>query len=598
MVKKITPVKYTSRDFETIKSSIVEHAKRYYPDTFQDFSEASFGSLMVDAVSYIGDMVSFYLDYQVNEMFLDSAIEVGNIVENAKQLGYKFRNGYGATGLATFYILVPKATNSLGPDSDYLPLLKRGTKLTATGGAAYTLTEQVDFSRSENRVVVGTVNNTTGEPTKYAVRAYGEVVSGDIEEETFTLGDFIPLRKVDLSNKFITEVLEVFDSEGHRYFEVDYLSQDVIHTAILNRIDTSANAPKYLLKPRSVPRRFTVESNGSDVHLQFGYGSDSMLRNENFKSAADVVLKQSGKNYEGSRNFDPSNIVETDKLGVGPSNTTLTVVYRTNSVNNVNAPANTLTTVGSGLFQFPTTNLNATTRQEVEDSLQVNNDAAILGDISTPTVDDIKIRAKNQYASQNRAVTKADYEALIYRMPPKFGGIARCAAIQDRDSIKRNLNLYVISQGANGYYTTTNQTIKDNLKTWLICYKMINDTIDILDGRVMNFGIDFIIKSSPDANRFQVLDDCIIELKNYLAANPFDIGEPIYVGDIYKRLTRLDGVVDTTSVKINLKSGGKYASTVYNMQNSYSPDGTVLYLPEDAVFELKYPNEDIKGTVK
>jgi hypothetical protein len=596
MPNKVVPIKYTARDFDTIKRAVVDHAQRYFPTTFQDFSEASFGALMVDAVAYVGDVMSFYLDYQANESFLESALESQNVIKIAKQMGYKFRNNFSSTGIVSLFVRVPRLANGVGPDPDYLPILKRGTEFTTGNGNAFTLVADVDFSSSNNRVVVATESG--GEPDFYAVRAYGTVISGRLVEEAISVGSFVRLRRIPLSSNLVTEVVSVFDSAGHEYYEVDYLSQDVVYTSVLNRLDTSSNAPKYMIKPKSVPRRFTVEYEGNQVYLQFGYGSDENLRNEPFKNASDVVLKRVGRSYDASRNFDPSNLVKTDKLGVGPSDTTLSVRYRINSRDMVNATPNSLKNPSNAIFEFPTTSSNISTRETVIGSLEVNNDAAITGDVTVPSIEELKIRAKDQYASQNRAVTKADYQALVYRMPPKYGTVKRCAAIQDRDSIRRNLNLYVLSEDTAGKLTTSNLILKQNLKTWLTGYKMINDTIDILDARIVNIGIEFVVRASPDKNRFQVLDDCTAELEQYFRANSFDVGEPLYVTDVYKRLNRVDGVIDTIDVKIVKKKGADYSGGAYSMSKNYSADGTILYIPEDMVFEIKYATQDIKGTIK
>jgi len=600
MAKKLTPIKYTSRDFDSIKGAIVEHAQRYFPDTFKDFSEASFGTLMVDAVSYVGDVLSFYLDYQANESFLDTAMEAANVVKIAKQLGYKDSVTYSATGVVSLFVRVPKISNGVGPDPDFLPILKAGTLFSTRAGNVFSLESDVDFADSGNRVVVAEVNSTTGEPTSYAVRAYGTVISGEMVQETITIGSFVPIRRVPLASRLVTEIVSVIDSEGHEYYEVDYLSQDVVYKAVLNLVDTASNAPKYLLKPKSVPRRFTLEgAAGAEYpYLQFGYGSDQHLRSESLKSASDVVLKRVGRNYVSSRNFDPSNLVETDKLGVGPANTTLTIVYRENTRNNVNAPANSITTTSNAIFDFPSYSTSATTRDSVEDTLEVNNNNPITGDITVPTLEEIRIRAQDQYAAQNRAVTKADYEALTYRMHPRYGAVKRCAAVQDRDSVRRNLNLYILAENTEGNLVQANAVLKNNLKTWLTSYKMINDTVDILDGRVVNIGIEFSLRSSPDKNRFEVLENCINEIQTYYNDNPFDIGEPLYINDIYKRLNRLDGVVDVVDIKIVQKTGANYSNVGFNVKKNMAPDGTILYIPEDSVFEVKYYNQDIKGTIR
>ena len=144
MAKK--PINYTSRDFESIKGDLVNYAKRYYPTTFKDFNEASFGALMMDLVAYVGDQLSFYADYQTNESFLDSAIEFGNIVRLAESLGYKYPGAPQSTGQCSFYVIVPANTNTRGPDLNYLPIMEAGTLLGSAGGGTFTLVENVDFT--------------------------------------------------------------------------------------------------------------------------------------------------------------------------------------------------------------------------------------------------------------------------------------------------------------------------------------------------------------------------------------------------------------------------------------------------------------------
>jgi len=213
MAKKVTPVKYTAREFQTIKAALIEHAKRYYPDTFQDFSEASFGSLLLDTVSYVGDVLSFYLDYQVNESFLDSAIEYNNVIRVARQMGYQHRSSYTSSGIASFYIVVPRVGVDMGPDPDYIPTLKRGTLVTTDNGTSFMLNEDIDFSDAAHKVIVASVDSTTGAPTEYAIRAYGEVVSGEMKVQREELGAFVPMRKLLVDDANVSEIVRVFDDQ-------------------------------------------------------------------------------------------------------------------------------------------------------------------------------------------------------------------------------------------------------------------------------------------------------------------------------------------------------------------------------------------------
>jgi len=205
MSKNKVPIKYTSRDFESIRKELVDYAKRYYSDTFKDFSEASFGSLMIDTVAYVGDILSFYLDYQVNESFLNSAIEYNNVVSLGEQMGYKFKGPSSAFGVCAFYVSVPANGATLGPDTTYIPILKSGATVSSDSGATFILLEDIDFNNPENDVVILEQNSDTGEPLTYGIQAYGRVVSGELGTETISVGSFERFKKLDLKTRDVVE---------------------------------------------------------------------------------------------------------------------------------------------------------------------------------------------------------------------------------------------------------------------------------------------------------------------------------------------------------------------------------------------------------
>ena len=599
MPKKNTPIKYTSRDFASIKTDLVQHAKRYYPNSFRDFSEAGFGSLMLDAVAYLGDQLSFYVDYQANESFLDTAIEFRNIDKLAKQMGFRLRENPSSHGVASFFILVPAGITGLGPDSRYIPVLKKGTILTSEGGNDFTLNEDVRFDGANNEIVVGEVSNVTGLPTSYAIRGYGRVISGRTEQIQVNVGEFKRFLKVPVNINSIAEIVSVFDTEGNEYFEVDYLSQDVVYRPVLNRTQT-ANDAKSILRPFVVPRRFIVErENGNQVYLQFGQGSDTTDATlEKVADPSSVVLRIHGKSYTGDEAFDPTNLISTDKFGVVPVNTTLNITVRVNTSQDVNAGADTITTVSAPIFEFgDLLQLDSGFVRNVRNSLEVTNEEPILGDISIPDSTELKQRVYNSFASQNRAVTREDYMSLIYQMPSTYGAIKRVNVLRDPDSFKRNLNIYVVSENEDGSLIESNQTIKENVRMWLNKNRMINDTIDILDAKIINFGIDFEVIGDLEKNRFDVLDICVRALKRQFT-RVRDIAEPLFITDIYSALKEVDGVVDVTRVKIKRKSGGAYSDIRFNINENTSPDGRYINIPENAIFEIKFPDNDIKGTIK
>jgi hypothetical protein len=593
--KENLPINYTSREFSSIRKDLEEYAKIYYPDTVKDFSEAGFASLMLDTVSYIGDIMSFYLDYNVNESFMSTAIEYGNILKHAEQLGYKTPGAGASFGEIALYILAPSAGAGLGPDSTYCPILRRGSKFSSDSGAAYVLLDDVDFAHPNNEVVVA--ESTNGIPNRYAIKTYGQVMSGELEQIVLEVGEFEKFLKLKIPINNITEVISVYDAEGHPYYEVDYLTQNIVYRSIPTTGDNKFMAPN-VLKALSVPRRYVLERDTSGAtYLRFGYGSDTEMRNNPIVHPSNLVLQRHGRSYETLNYLDPSKILETDKFGVAPTNTTLTILARRNSIATINSGVGTVTQPTEVIYRFPQDATSATKKTLVRASLEVINEKPIIGDVSIPNSEELKTRAKDFFAAQNRAVTKNDYTSLIYAMPPKFGSVKRCNITHDNDSFKRNLNLYVLSENTDGTLTTSNSTIKNNLKTWLSQYKMINDTIDILDGKVVNFGIDFVAVSDTGTNKYDIFNGIVRQLRQFMI-NPYDMGEPLAITRIYDVINDTPGVVDVVSVKIRNLSGSPYSNVVFNIDAHISPDGRFIDIPENVLVELKYPLRDIKGTVR
>jgi hypothetical protein len=598
MPQRITPIKYTARDFSSIKKELVSYAKRYYPETFRDFNEASFGALMLDMVSYIGDNLSFYLDYQANESFFDTATERSNLIRHAKQMGYKFRGSPSSVGVCDFFIVVPANSTGLGPDTSYLPILKTGTEVASTAGTNFILTENINFADSTNPVVAARVNDTTGLPTSYAVKSSGKVTSGSFKVERHSVGAFQRFLRIRLKSSQIVEILSIFDDQGHEYVGVDYLSQNVVYKEMSNRGVSASDQAASVMKPVMVPRRFVVEQDGSSVYIQFGYGSDSEVTTDSIAEPSQMVFNMSARSFIEETSFDPSKMLDTDKFGIAPSDTTLTITYRVNNSRNVNAASNTVNSVISPITEFPVSQtLSQSTVNAVVRSIECNNESPVVGGLSRPSMEEIRRRAIDHFATQNRAVTQQDYESIAYSMPPQFGAIKRCKITKDSDSFKRNLNMYVLAENRNQTLTLASGVLKDNLKTWLGKYKMIHDTIDIIDGRVINFGINYGIIADPNFNKFEVLEACnsaLIGLYQY----PGYFGEFLYITDVYSVLNKIDGVVDTYDVSFIQKQGGVYSDTTYNFDKNMSADGRYLIVPDNVCMELKYGTKDIQGAIK
>ncbi len=591
------PIKYTDRDFQSIKQSLIDYAKKYYPNTANDFNEASFGSLMIDMVSYVGDILSFYLDYQATESFLDSAMEYNNVVRLARQLGYKHDPQVTAYGSLSIYIKVPANSSGLGPDEKYLPVLGKNSRFQG-GGASFLLTDSVDFKSSAAQTVVSEVDTVTGTPLYYAVKAYGEVMSGDLGTYTFSVGEYKPFRRYELPIPGIAEILSVTDSEGNDYYEVDYLSQDVIYLGVDNR-DTDSDLVPSIFKAVSVPRRFVVEKTEEDIFLQFGEGdsSDAIIENDIKLDPSNVAIKMHAKDYVSQSSFDPNILVKNNNMGISPSNTTLTVVYRTNMTNTINVGVGDISnTVSLNLAYDDPATLSASETLKIKKSFEVSNEEPIVGRVNLPQPEEIRIRAMDSYASQNRAVTKKDYAAMVYSMPKKFGSVKRCKISQDKNSFKRNLDLYVISEGLNGYLQTTKRKVKTNLKNWINEHKMLNDTIDIMDVNILNLRISYEVVKETGADNYQVKQNAANAASNLFSSTP-EIGESFSITSIYNAINEADGVADVANVDIFVQTGGVYSDYFINLDEYMSPDGRFINMPPNVIWEVRLVGDDIKGVI-
>jgi hypothetical protein len=592
--KKIL-VNYTSRDFNSIKRDLEEHARRYYPDTYKDFSENSFGSYILDTVSYVGDMLSFYLDYQVNESFLETAIEYDNVRRLARNTGYKFAGRPAAFGMATFYIIVPANTSGLGPDRTLIPILKTGTEVRSTTSTTFVLTEDVDFNNPKNEIVAARFNSTTGKPSSYAIRAQGQVKSTVLFRTTLEVGEFTRFRRLRVGTSSIAEIKSVIDTEGHEYFQVDHLSQDVIYINTTNPNAATDGVPQ-IIKPKIVPRRFVLEQDETGTYLQFGYGTDEEVTTTDIAEPSQVTLQMSGRPYITDSAFDPTKLLDSNTLGVAPSNTTLTVLFYQNDSDSVNVAQGNLNEVLISSMTFPNANgLTDGLQASVKSSLEVSNDVAIVGNTALPTSEEIRYRSYAAKAAQQRSVTRNDYEAYIYMMPASFGSIKRASVVNDPSSSNRRLSVYVTSEDSNGDLVISNQTIKENVKIWLNKNKMLNDNIDIYDARILNIGFDYEIIVHPTRDKVEVLNSVNRALINEMS-NKMYIGEPFYITNIFNIINKVDGVVDTTKVTPILKTGIGYSSAPVSIEEMKSMDGTYIKAPRNVIFEIKNFNTDIRGT--
>jgi len=595
--QKKTPIKYTSRDFDTIRQDLVEHAKRFYPNEWKDFSKSTINSLLIDSVAYVGDVLSFYLDYQANESFLDTAIEFNNVRKHARALGFKYAGAPSTYGTISLFCMIPANGDGTAPDFQYMPVLKKGASFSSSNGGNFVLTEDVDFGDLSNDIVAARFDDASGATTFFAVKAFGQISSGLFSRATvdLTSSSFERFRRVRAGGDSVVEIISVTDSDGNKYYEVDNLSQEVVFEETTNR-NATADGVRSILKPFSAARRFVVEQDDTGTYLQFGFGSESSDEEE-LVDPAKVAIQMHGKTYVSNLRFDPSKLVGTTKLGISPSGTKLTIIMKTNDSNSANASVNSVTNILNASFKFPDeVSLVSSKMNGVIGSLEATNEEPIVGATEQMTTEELKQRAKGYYTTQSRAVTRQDYESMIYNMPNKFGIVKRVSVINDPSSTNRRMAIYVMSEDQNGKLVAANSSLKTNMKNWISQYKAMNDIVDIFDAKIVNFGVDYKVVLDTRFKDINILGRCNMALTEYFS-NQLYIGEPIYITRLYSILSKVEGVADVKTVRVRQRRGTNYSSTNINFDDALSADGTYIMTPKNAIMELKFPNRDIRGTL-
>ena len=609
-------IKYTNRDFNTIRNSLIDYSKTYFPNTYNDFSKSSTGMLFIEMTAYVGDVLSFYLDNQIQETFIQYAQQNSNVYNLAYMMGYKPKVTTVATSTITFYQQVPSKTSGTGgkvPDFDYALKIPANAQITSDSNSQikFIVEDEVDFSVSSslNPTTVSVYSLTGTEPNMWLLKKTRKAISGAIITTplVFTSPQRFNTRQIAASN--IVGVLDVTDSNGNKWYEVDNLAQDSVFNTIAN---TPANDPNAvqddtpnILSVKRTQRRFTTRFLSQNVlQLEFGAGTVSDNDENIVPNPDNVGLGLPFSKDRLTTAFSPLNFMFTDTYGIAPSNTTLTVRYITGGGLAANVDADDLTSLDTSGMVFVNPNLTDATAQTVFDSVAVTNDAAADGGQDGDTIEEIRQNALGNFQNQLRTVTQQDYLIRALSMPSNLGTIAK-AHIQptvigeyEAGTIPSILDMYVLSYDSNKKLRTASATLKQNLKTYLAEYRMIGDAITIKDAYIINIGIEFDIMVLPNFNNNTVLTDCIEALKNYFEIDKWNLNMPIVYKHLYILLDKVEGVQTVKNVQITNKAGTSlgYSDFAYDMEGATIND--IIYPSIDPmVFELKYPNSDIIGRV-
>lgn len=610
-------IKYLNKDFNTLNQQLVEYAKTYYPNTYTDFTPSSPGMMFMEMASYIGDVLSFYLDNQIQENFLQFARQESNLYNLAYMMGYKPKVTTVSSVRVDFYQQVPAifSASVAIPDFSYALKLNENAQVGSTlqSISPFLVNTDVDFSFSSSSDPTDvTVYSVSGNnPEYFLLKKTRNAVSSTITSTTFTFGAPQQFQTVEISDSNIVGILDVTDSDGNVWYEVDYLAQDVVFDKIRNTntndpnfSDDSSDAP-YLLKLKQADRRFATRFlSPTTLQLQFGSGVVSNNDETIVPNPDNVGIGLPFEQNKLTTAFSPANFIFTDSYGISPSNTTLTVRYLTGGGVESNIQANLINQLQSGQFRFVSPNLNPTTAQYVFDSIQINNPVAADGGSNGDSPEEIRQNSMAQYSSQLRTVTQDDYVVRALSLPSQYGSIAKVFATPKlvNNTIPEEkiaaLDLYCLSYDRFKHLQSPSLTLKNNLKTYLSQYRMINDAVSIKNAYIVNIGVNFEIVVLPNYNSNEVILACINTLKSYFNIDKWQINQPIIFRDVYILLDQIEGVQTVKKVYFNNLSGASlgYSEFGYDLEGA-TIDGVLYPSIDPSIFEVKYPNQDIKGRV-
>jgi len=610
-------IQYINKDFTELRASLIDYAKTYFPTTYTDFSPTSPGMMFMEMAAYVGDVLSFYMDNQIQENFLQYARQTNNLYELAYMFGYKPNVTQVATAVLDFYQQVPAVSSGsvLVPDFSYSLLVPENSTVASTlsPSVSFLIQDPIDFSVSSSgdptEVTVYEVDGS-GNPLYFLLKKARKAISSTINTTTFAFGVPTQFTTVDINADNIVGILDITDTDGNKWYEVDYLGQEMVFNSIKN---TNVNDPNlsqyqgdtpYLLKLEKIQRRFATRFlDKTTLQLQFGAGTANDTDETIIPNPNNVGI---GLPFELSKlttAYSPENFLFTKTYGIAPSNTTLTVRYLTGGGVVSNVPANSLTSLNSTVT-FLNQQTNTSTANYVFNSLAVTNPDAADGGGDGDTIEEIRQNSSANFATQLRNVTQNDYLVRTLSMSAKFGVVSKAyieptkAQSISAGESQSVLDLYVLSYNVSNQLTTTSAALKQNIITYLSQYRMVNDSVNVKDAFIINIGVNFDIIILPNFNSNEVLTKCIVALQDYFRIDNWQINQPIILRDIYILLDKIEGVQTVKNITITNLSGENLGYSQYAYDIPSATQNNVIYPSLDPmIFEVKYPSQDIQGRV-
>ena len=571
----------------------------------------------MEMAAYVGDVLSFYLDNQVQETYLQYARQTNNLFDMAYMLGYKPKVTSAATVTLDFYQTLPATTSGsiTVPDFNYTLNIPANTTINSStnNNVQFIIQDKVDFSYSSSSdpTQITVYQTSGGSPTYYLLKKSKQAISANIKSKSVSFTEPIPFNYVDILDTNIIGILDITDSEGNTWYEVDNLAQDAIYDSIAN---TNPNDPNFyssidtpnLLKIKQVQNRFATRFlDSGSLRILFGAGNPNDTNEEIIPNPNNVGLGLPFEKSKLTTAYSPTNFIFTNTFGISPSNTTLTIRYLVGGGISSNVPAGDLTSFNSPTATFKNSTIsNSSLANQIFSSLEVNNPEAATGGSSGDNIEEIRQNSLSNFQTQLRAITANDYNIRALSLPSQYGNLAKAYTVKEKSTdlisgeSPSSLNMYVLSYNADGTLRTASTALKQNLITYLSQFRMLTDSLKIKDAFIINIGIEFDIIVLPNYNNDEVLLKCIQYIQQYFNISNWQINQPIILRDLYIGLDNIDGVQTVKNINIINKTNTTLGYSQYAYDTAAATLNNVVYPSIDPmIFEVKYPNTDIQGRV-
>ena len=598
-------ISYTVRDFQGVRTELINFTREYYPELVQNFNDAGIFSVMLDLNAAVTDNLQFHIDRSIQETVLQYAQQRSSVFNIARTYGLKVPGQRPSVALVDFSITVDPFGDK--EDLRYCGILRRGAQVNGAGQPFETVYD-IDFSSAvnaegfPNRLKVPNFD-ASGRLLNYTITKREVVVNGTTKvfKRVITANDVRPFFELFLPEKNVLGVTSVLVKEGtqyvtipqtqeflgteNRWYEVQALMEDRVFIEDPTKVSDrpGVKVGKYVVTNNKFITEYTPEG-----FMKMTFGGGNVSAEEQVREFARDGLVMNLSKY-------------SNNLALGSAlkaNSTLFVQYRVGGGQNSNLGINVINQIGT--VSFAVNGPSESANRNVINSLRCNNLTAAIGGANSPSTEEVRQMVTYNFAAQNRAVTINDYESIIRTMPSQFGAPAKVTITEENNKIKIKL----LSYDDDGKLTEiTSNTLKNNIANYLSNYRMINDYISVESANIIDLGLDVDVVLDASQNQGSLVTQIIDLITKYFSPTERQLGENVYISEIKKQIQNLDGVISVSEIRVFNKVGGQYSSSQTSQKYSNTSTRQIelvadtIFAEPTQIYQVRFPNKDINVRV-